>query len=402
VKNAPFIIILVTTKRNEKYDFKYCQQLIYSFKLFENIFINSLCLPLYSRDTREFVMQYRFFLVSVFIVFLVGAGFSLPTREAKTFTVGGKTNYCVFYVPSGISKPAVVFYVHGAGGSGPNFEKETLGDTTANKEKFIAVYPSAANNDGTGTWDDMYGTTNFPFFKAVLDTLDKRYSIDRDRVYMTGFSQGGMISFAAGCSFSDVFAAVAPVSGHTTSTCKPTRPISVFMTFGTQDYGATSTFLADLNIWLKLDSCPNTPTITQPYSNVTRISYGPCAQGTYVVADSILGGSHIWPELNKVNQSNKAWAFFKQFTLKGPATAVHRQTISMARDPISISYSSGVVRLQGIGEKCPVRVIDTKGRLVATAIATQGQFAFNDKPSGVYMVLIRENNRSSALKMILP
>jgi hypothetical protein len=118
--------------------------------------------------------------------------------------------------------------------------------------------------------------------------------------------------------------------------------------------------------------------------------------------DSISGQGHTWPLANKVNQSSEVWAFFKKFTLKGPATAVLQQKVSIAREPVPILYSSGVVRLQGIRERRPVRVIDTKGRLVATAIAEQGQFVFKDKPSGVYMVLVRGNEGSGAHKMVLP
>jgi poly(3-hydroxybutyrate) depolymerase len=353
-------------------------------------------------------MWYKSFLVAVFIVFLVSAG-SQP-RQTMTFTVNGTTHYCVFYVPSGYNKPAVVFYVHGAGGSGPNFENETKGDSTANREKFIAVYPSAASNNGTGTWDDMQGTTNYPFFVAVIDTLKARYHIDTNRVYMTGFSQGGMISFVASCSYANVFAAVAPVSGHSNTTCPLKRPISVFMTFGTssQEMGLPSSFIADLNIWLTLDSCPSTPTITHPYpasnpnSGVTRVSYGPCAQGTYVIMDSISGEGHQWPDASRLNQSDEVWAFFKQFSLN-TATAITQQKFSLAHEPIAISYSSGIVRLQGTGEKSVVRVIDTKGREVAAAIATQGQFAFKDKPtSGVYMVLVSGTAGAFALRMVVP
>ena len=143
------------------------------------------------------------------------------------------------------------------------------------------------------------------------------------------------------------------------------------MTFGTNDITVPSTFIADLDIWLKLDSCPSTPTITRPYpasnprSGVTRITYGPCAQGTYVVADSIQGEGHQWPDPTRLNQSDEVWAFFQQFTLNGPVTGVRQQIFPVARELISVSYSSGIVRLQGAGEKSRVRVIDTRGREVA-------------------------------------
>jgi poly(3-hydroxybutyrate) depolymerase len=351
-------------------------------------------------------MNCRKFLIPVLVVSMAAAG-RTQTTETLNFKVAGTSRNCVIHVPSGMSKPAVVFFIHGAVGSGAAFEKATKGDVVADKEKFIAAYPSASSNGETGTWDDMYGTGNFPFFLAVIDTLDARYRIDRNRVYMTGFSQGGMISFAAGCSYSNVFAAVAPVSGHSGTTCTLKRPVSVFMTFGTNDMGTPSTFIADLNIWLKLDSCPSTPTITRPYpstnpqSGVTRISYGPCAQGTFVVADSIQGEGHQWPATNRLNQAEEVWAFFKQFSLAA-STAARQQSFPMARESISAFYSSGIIRLPGAGEKCNVRVFDTKGGLVTTAAAVHRQFAFNDKPSGVYVVIVNGNDRSFSLRMVIP
>jgi poly(3-hydroxybutyrate) depolymerase len=345
-----------------------------------------------------------------FIVFcltlLTTAGFTQTVT--KSFTVGGTTHSCVWHVPTGISKPPVVFFIHGAGGSGGAFETETKGDVTADREKFIAVYPSASSNGAGGTWADMQGTTNFPFFLAVIDTLDGRYKIDRNRVYMTGFSQGGMISFVASCSYANVFAAVAPVSGHSNTTCPLKRPISVFMTFGTNDMGTPSTFIADLNIWLKLDTCPSTPTITRPYpasspqSGVTRITYGPCAQGTYVIADSIQGEGHQWPAANRLNQSDEVWAFFKQFSLNSTSAVANHQRSNETRNQMSVSYLSGMVRLQGAGEKCIVRVFDTRGRLVTAAVATQSQFAFKAKSSGVYMVMVSAKDGPVRFRMVVP
>ena len=75
----------------------------------------------------------------------------------------------------------------------------------------------------------------------------------------------------------------------------------------------------------------------------------------------------------------------------------------MARESISASYSSGTVRLQGAGEKCRVRVIDTKGTLITAATVAQRQFAFKDKPSGVYVVMVSDNNiRPVAFRIIVP
>jgi poly(3-hydroxybutyrate) depolymerase len=346
------------------------------------------------------------------VLVMVTSGFT-QTNVTQTFNVGGRTHQCIWHVPKDFNKPAVVFFVHGANGSGKNFENETRGDSIANREKFISVYPSASADGNGGAWADMFGTSDFPFYLAVIDTLKKRYSIDTNRVYMTGFSQGGMISYVAGCSFSKVFAAVAPVSGHTNSNCKLSRPVSVFMTFGTNDMGNPASFIADLNVWLKLDSCPSnmTPKITKNYpsgsstSKITRISYGPCAQGSYIIADSIKGGGHEWPNANRggpYQQAEEAWAFFKQFSLKGPETNTLKSKIISHEKPYTVSYLSGIINIQGIEKNCQIKVTDTKGRLIVSSINSGSQLSFTNKPSGVYLVVVGEKEKVAASRILVP
>ena len=320
-------------------------------------------------------------------------------KVTKTFTVNGTTHSCNWYVPSGISKPPVVFFIHGATGSGTEIEGSSKATPVAEKEKFIAVYPSASGNGGSGVWADMSGTTNFPFFLAVLDTLDRRYQIDRNRIYMTGFSQGGFISFVAGCKYSDIFAAIAPMSGHAGSECTLTRPVPVFLTFGGKE--DKTAFVKDLNIWLKLNNCPSTPIITRPYSKVTRVSYGPCDEGTYVVMDSISGWGHKWPSATDLNQAEEIWAFFKKFSLQN-STDVHRQAPLVAHKPVSAIYTSGMIRLQGIKENVNVKIVDTKGRLVTSAIAKNQQIKFTNRPGGIFMLVVERKNNPVSIKVVIP
>lgn len=323
--------------------------------------------------------------------------------------VSGRTRSCMVHVPTGMTagtKAPLVFFVHGANGSGANFESETKGDATADREKFIAAYPSASSDGSGGIWDDMQGTTNFPFFLAVIDTVDARYHVDRNRIYMTGFSQGGMISYVAACSYSDVFAAVAPVSGHSNTTCAIKRPVPIFMTYGSSDVSAPPTFIADGALWNKWNKCPTTATNTRPYpstnpsSGVSRTSYGPCDQGSYVIEDSIGGEGHQWPDAKRLNQSDEVWAFFKQFSL-ATTTPVQPRNVA-GREGFSVAYAAGWVRLDGVGENARVRVTDTNGKLVAAVAAKQGQFAFKGQPSGIYLVTVSESGRSSARKFLIP
>jgi poly(3-hydroxybutyrate) depolymerase len=349
-------------------------------------------------------MGHRFFSAAACLLSLAASGIA-QTNATLSFQVAGKTRSSVVHVPSGTNKPALVFFVHGANGSGAGFQNETKGNVTADREKFIAVYPSASSNGQGGIWEDMFGTGNFPFFLALIDTIDARYHIDRNKVYMTGFSQGGMISFVAACSYSHVFAAVAPVSGHSGTTCALKRPVPMFMTFGAQE-GAPS-FLKDLDVWLKADSCPSTPTITRPYpasnpnSKVTRVAYGPCANGSQVVMDSIKDQGHQWPGATNLNQADEVWSFFKQFSL-GAATEVRSRRISEGHFPIAVSYSPGMIRIVGPGESHQISVTDIHGRLVASGTAAQGRFAFKNGPRGLYVASVSGSGGSAARKFVIP
>ncbi len=63
-------------------------------------------------------------LIVPFIISLAAAGFAQTTLTLN-FQVAGKARSSVVHVPSGISKPAIVFFLHGAGGNGPGFENDT-------------------------------------------------------------------------------------------------------------------------------------------------------------------------------------------------------------------------------------------------------------------------------------
>ena len=347
-------------------------------------------------------MNRHCFLVAAFIVSLSAVVFA--QSQTQRFQVAGVTRTYIVYAPTGLNNPPLVFNIHGYNMTATLEQSICKMDKIADREKFIVVYPNAIDK----SWD-MSGANDFTFLLAIIDTMDAKYHIDRNRIYATGFSQGGFMDFQLACKYADIFAAIAPTSGLLSGTCKLKRPVPMFLTFGTDDVATPAQFMASVNSWLKLDSCPSTPVVTRPYpstnaqSVVTRLYYGPCAQGSEVVVDSVFGGPHEWPmnTTTKVNNSEEVWAFFKKFSLKG-ASAITRQTFSVTHDAVSASYSSGIVRLKGVGENFRVRVVDTKGRLAAIATVAQRQITFKDKPSGVYVVMASENDRPVAIRMVIP
>jgi polyhydroxybutyrate depolymerase len=308
------------------------------------------------------------------------------TTKTFTYPVGGTSRSFVAHVPSGISQPALVFFVHGYGGSGSGFENDTKGDAVADREKFIAVYPSAVG----GSWS-MYDTTDYPFLLSIVDTVDAHWKIDRRRVYCAGFSQGGFISHGLGYKHPGTFAAVAPVSGHMPSfstTAPLPRAVPTFITFGTNDVSDVASFMADLAIWKRLDTCTSSPVQQRPYpstrpkSVVSRTTWS-CAHGSEVVIDSVIGGGHEWAmdTTSHVNTTEEVWAFFKRFTRDGTTSILPHP---VGRETLRASWVGGALRLEGIGTHERVRILDARGKQVQAGWVEEGRLDCGPLAPGLY------------------
>ena len=130
------------------------------------------------------------FVVAVF-VFSLSAGVFAQTTETKSFQVAGVARTYVIHVPSGLSNnPPLVFNIHGYNIDGALMRSITQMDKVADREKFIIIYPSALNK----SWN-MSGGDDLTFLRALVDTIDAEYHIDRNRVYAIGFLPGRIHEF---------------------------------------------------------------------------------------------------------------------------------------------------------------------------------------------------------------
>ena len=132
----------------------------------------------------------------------------------------------------------LVIALHGNGSTGPQTATLTHLNEIAAREQFVVVYPDAIDHH----WND--GRPEFPadvddvaFIRALIDELASRYSIDRKRVYITGMSNGAIMSYRLACELSDRIVAIAPVAGNFPAklTCAPGTPVSVLAINGTED-----------------------------------------------------------------------------------------------------------------------------------------------------------------------
>jgi polyhydroxybutyrate depolymerase len=114
----------------------------------------------------------------------------------------------------------------GTVGLGNYYGLETLSGGNA-----IFVSPEGINNG----WPNTNGR-DIAFLKAMLDKLDSEFCIDKEKIFSTGFSYGGMMSYAIGCEMGDVFRGIAPMSGALYSGCgKGTHPVAMWGAHGLSD-----------------------------------------------------------------------------------------------------------------------------------------------------------------------
>lgn len=317
---------------------------------------------------------------------------TVASAQTVSMKIAGVNRSVIMYAPSsGLSKPALVLVLHGLNGDGAGMRSSTQFDKVADRERFVVAYPNAVG----GTWDYAGAKNDYAFLKAIIDTAVSRHGVDRERVYVTGFSQGGGEAVYAAFNYPDVFAAVAPVSSVGSGAPTPRRPVPILLTFGTKDLYTPATFMASVASWVKFDSCKGNPVVTRPYpstnakSVVTRIAYENCAQGTQVVVDSIQGGGHEWPNntATKVDNAEEVWAFLKKFTLTRTG-GVGVGLRSSADRPLAAFYRSGTVFLEGVDKTSRIGIFDSRGALHASGMATEGMFPFHAQPGTVYLLQV--------------
>jgi len=213
-----------------------------------------------------------------------------------------------------------VLNMHGSGSTAETQEKFTGMDATADSAGFIVAYPQALIPDGTGfDWNiprarlirgravPAGAADDVSFLTTLVGRLGRRYCIDAHRVYATGFSGGARMSSQLGCDTSNVFAAVAPVSGLRLPTpCPAKQAVPVISFHGTVDpvdpyaghgasYWTYSVPPAKVD-WARHDGCASSPTVSHPASTVTLTTYAGCRNGATVELYSIKGEGHEWPD----------------------------------------------------------------------------------------------------------
>ncbi len=281
--------------------------------------------------------------------------------HTRSVQVDGRTRSYLVHVPKrydGTTPFPVVLCFHGGGGNADQMQRYCGLNAKADRAGFIVVYPRGTGRiERIATWNGGnccgYAMRNkvddVTFVRWLLDDLGRVAKIDSKRVYATGISNGGIISYRLADELSGRIAAIAPVGGPMgTATCNPKRAVSVIHFHGTDDEFApfaggrtkkgispTNFYSVDHSIraWVKANACQSKPTVEKlpdkadDGMTVTRTTYGAGRDGSEVVLITIHGGGHTWPgqkprlkllgaSTQDISANDLMWEFFKRHPLK--------------------------------------------------------------------------------------
>jgi polyhydroxybutyrate depolymerase len=367
---------------------------------------------------------------------LLSAPIFAQSTISKTMTHGGIQRAYRLYIPASYNsaKPSpVVFNLHGYGSD--NTQQETYGNfkPIADTAGFIIVHPNGtldANNQrhwnafGFGSVDDI------GFISAIIDTLKNLYNINENRIYSTGMSNGGFMSYELACNLSNRITAVASVTGSMTwqkmNTCNPGMPVPVMQIHGTADAtvpyaGSTSFAHIDslVTFWVKKNNCNLSPIATPvPNTNTTdgctadHYLYGNGSLGSTVEFYKVNGGGHSWPgasiNLNVTNMdfsaSKEIWRFFSQYS-KNNFTV---NTQNLPDGPLASIYPvpfNDILNIEMNDNKfLSISVMDLRGRDIPVTMIQEssGKTVLNTNgwEKGIYFIAIKSASQTSYFKVV--
>lgn len=282
----------------------------------------------------------------------------------------GLTRKYKVHLPSNYDKAdktPVVIYLHGGGGGIKAAYKDGM-DKAADKFGFILIIPVGTGPipDRLLTWNagkwpigtGGYGTESccgsavknniddVGFISKVIEEVKNKFKVDEKRIYATGISNGGMMSYRLACELSDKIAVIAPVAPPAVPmNCAPSKPVPVMHIHGTADpcapynggtgggcLGSEKNEMQSakemVDMWKNKNKCSGSPIISYQKGDVTCISYNKCAGDSEVEFCTIEGGGHTWPSGSQYLSADKIgpvsydisfdqiWKFFKRHSLE--------------------------------------------------------------------------------------
>ncbi len=287
----------------------------------------------------------------------VRTGGVVAELSQQSFDYDGETRGYQLFVPpayDGSNGLPLLLVLHGRGGTGERMRQLTGFDLRAAEHHFFVVYPDSPQR----YWNYLHsvpgapeGADDIAFLQRLIDEIGSNYSVDRQRLYVAGISNGGLMAQRLVCEQNSEFAAFASVAatgyGAMPATCRARGPVDALYQHGTHDslvpwqgrrvvgpdgesQRVTMSITDSMKFWSDLNRCDPQVEVRDlprsgrsPKTRVRVYASKSCADGAQVKLYGILGGGHNWPGADAlippkiagainfdVHASDAIWSFF--------------------------------------------------------------------------------------------
>ena len=283
-------------------------------------------------------------------------------QRMNFFTGGFQRSYRV-HIPSGydgIPPLPLVVVIHGAFDTAKGIEKFSGFSRVADREKFLVLYPegiglfgclqhwNAGHCCGKAANDQI---DDVGYLARAIDDVCRRLSVDRNRIYMAGFSNGGMMTYRFAAEHTNMLAAAAPIAAsiggrpnhRTPKWCipKPQKPLPILIIHGLEDddvpfeggismhrKGERTYYPVNdaVRFWNEVNGCKEAPSVSNSCKGAIQITkWDDGSNASPTVLCKIIGWGHVWPgpyftaqlpatdPLLCFDVAEMIWQFFKRF-----------------------------------------------------------------------------------------
>jgi len=261
--------------------------------------------------------------------------------DYEKLSYDGETRSYLLHVPSTYDQDSLtplVIALHDGTGSAKNIEQQSGLPNLSDEKGFILCSPNGIKKTWNAGWCCGKANENdvddVGFIDALIDEISAQYSIDPNRIFVTGMSNGGMMSYRLACELGDRIAAIAPVAGTMVLDCEPSTVVSIIHFHSYEDSNVPwdrgiGDGLSDhynppldsvLYSWALHNECIEVNSInTDEYD---LIEWNGCNDGTDIQLYLTNDGGHSWPMGTKprnkadepsqaVNANELMWEFFE-------------------------------------------------------------------------------------------